>query len=92
MERRSLDQFSRQHINIMHPLVDNLSHLKDNEVEQKVNELTRKYFSAANPDIRHQIIMILETYKEEQARRQREAYEKMMQSRDKGLDKLININ
>jgi HEPN domain-containing protein len=76
----------------MHPLVEQLTHLKDSEVEQKISELTRKYFAASNPDIRQQIIMILETYKEEQAKRQRVAYEKMMQSRDKGLDKLININ
>ena len=76
----------------MHPLVEKLSHLKDGEVDQKINELTRKYFTAVNPDVRQQIVMILETYKEEQSRRQRAAYEKMMQSRDKGLDKLININ
>jgi hypothetical protein len=76
----------------MHPLVENLSHLKDSEVEQKISNLTGKYFAASNPAVRQQIIMILETYKEEQGRRQRAAYEKMMQSRDKGLDKLININ
>lgn len=76
----------------MHPLVEELSHLKDGEVDQKINELTRKYFAASNLNVRQQIIMILETYKEEQARRQRAAYEKMMQTRDKGLDKLININ
>jgi hypothetical protein len=76
----------------MHPLVENLSHLKDGEVEQKISDLTGKYFAASNPDLRQQIVMILETYKEEQSRRQRVAYDKMMQSRDKGLDKLININ
>jgi hypothetical protein len=76
----------------MHPLVTDLTHLKDSEVEQKISELTRKYFAAANPDLRQQLIMVLEAYKYEQSKRQREAYEKMMQSRDKGLDKLININ
>ena len=76
----------------MHPLVEKLSHLKDGEIDQKINELTRKYFTSVNPNVQQQIVMILETYKEEQGRRQRAAYEKMMQSRDKGLDKLININ
>lgn len=76
----------------MHPLVPDLGHLKDSEVEQKITELTRKYFASHNPAVRQQIIMVLDTYKEELGRRQREAYEKMMQSRDKGLDKLINVN
>lgn len=76
----------------MHPLVDDLSSLKDGELESKITELTKKYFTSQNVGVQSQIIMILETYKEELARRQQLAYEKMMNSRNKDLDKLINVN
>lgn len=76
----------------MHPLVGNLSQLKDGELEAKINDLSKKYFSTPNVDIRQQIVMVLETYKEELSNRRRQEYEKMMQSRDKNLDKLINVD
>lgn len=76
----------------MHPLIDNLSRLKDSELENTINELTRKYFMARNPGVQAQIVSALDTYKEElNLRRQRE-YENMINNRDKGLDKLINVN
>jgi hypothetical protein len=76
----------------MHPLIGDLSSLKDSELEAKVNELTRKYFSTYNTDIREQIVMALDTYKEELGNRRQREYEKMMQSRNKDLDKLINVD
>jgi len=76
----------------MHPLVDNLSALKDADIENKIQDLTRKYFMSNNFDLQQQIGMVLNSYKEEMANRQRLAYEKMMQTRNKDLDKLININ
>jgi len=76
----------------MHPLVDNLSALKDADIENKIQDLTRKYFMSNNFDLQQQIGMVLNSYKEEMANRQRIAYEKMMQTRNKDLDKLINVN
>jgi uncharacterized protein YbjQ (UPF0145 family) len=76
----------------MHPLINDLSNLKDAEVDQKVQDLTKKYFQTYNQDVRNQIVSILETYKEEASRRRAKALEAMMDNRDKGLDKLININ
>jgi len=76
----------------MHPLVSNLDTLKDNELENKINDLTRKYFQTSNPGVQSQISAVLETYKEEMSKRRRIEYEKMMSTRDKGLDKLINIS
>jgi hypothetical protein len=35
---------------------------------------------------------VLETYKEEMATRRRNEWQRMMENREKGLDKLININ
>lgn len=76
----------------MHPLIGDLSNLKDGEVEAKISELTRKYFASWNPELKNQIAMALDTYREEMAKRQKLAYEKMMSSRNKDLDKLIKVN
>ena len=76
----------------MHPLVYDLSSMKDPELESKINELTRKYFMTYNPGIQAQIVAVLDSYKEELDKRKRLDYEKMMNTRDKGLDKLINVS
>lgn len=76
----------------MHPLVSDLDKLKDGELENKINELTRKYFATHNFELQQQIIMVLNTYKETLATRRAAEYNKMMSNRDKGLDKLINVN
>jgi len=76
----------------MHPLVGNLSAVKDTELENKINELTRKYFMARDSNVQQQIALVLDTYKAELDERRRREYEKMMSSRDKGLDKLINVS
>ena len=76
----------------MHPLVTDLNSMKDPELESKINDLTRKYFMTYNPGIQAQIVAVLDSYKEELDKRRRLDYEKMMNTRDKGLDKLINVS
>lgn len=76
----------------MHPLVHGLESIKDSELEEKISNLTRKYFATHNFELQQQIVMVLDTYKEELAKRQQLAYEKMMNSRNKDLDKLINVS
>jgi hypothetical protein len=76
----------------MHPLVPELGSLKTSEIETKINDLTRKYFMTHNPGVQAQIASVLDTYKEEMNKRRAAEYSKMMNNRDKGLDKLINIS
>lgn len=76
----------------MHPLIEDLSTLKTQELENKINDLTKKYFLTNNVYIREQIISLLETYKETLSLRQQEELEKSMSNRDQDLDKLINIS
>jgi hypothetical protein len=76
----------------MHPLSGDLSVFKDQELETKINDLTKKYFMTNNMEIRQQMSMLLESYKSELSKRQQAALEKLMASRDKTLDKLINVS
>ena len=76
----------------MHPLVGDLSSLKDSELELRLNDLTRKYFTTRNFELQRQMSMVIDTYKEELSVRKQKEYEKMMQSRNKDLDKLINVS
>ncbi len=76
----------------MHPLIQNLSDLKDQELESKILDLSKKYWVARNPDLQRQISMALDTYNEELRSRRAKALEQMYQNRDKDLDKLINVN
>lgn len=76
----------------MHPLVINLDNLKDAELEMKINELSKKYFQTHNPHLQSQILSMLETYKSELAVRRQNEWIRSNESRDKTLDKLINID
>jgi hypothetical protein len=76
----------------MHPLIYNLSELKTAEIEAKINDLTKKYFMTSNFEVQSQITNMLDAYKEELSNRQREEWNKVMESRNKGLDKLINVS
>ena len=76
----------------MHPLAGSFETLKDSELEEKVHDLTRKYFMVPNPEVKQQIASLLEDYKNELSKRRHAALERMMNNRDKGLDKLIKVN
>lgn len=76
----------------MHPLLNDFSNLKDSELEEKIGDLTRKYFQTINVDLKNQISMVLNSYKEELTKRRQASLNRMMQNRDKSLDKLIKVN
>lgn len=75
-----------------HPLVGNLEKLKDIELQEKINDLTNKYWRISNSDVQIQIQMVLEAYNNEMQRRQSVAWEKFHNNeKRKSLDKLINV-
>jgi len=77
----------------MHPLVGNLEDLKDQEINAKISDLTKKYFMTHNPSVQIQIANVLDSLKEELAARNARMWQKQMENNSgKGLDKLININ
>jgi len=79
---------------MFNPLLENLSSLKDTDLEERVNDLNRKYTIAlqmGNASLAQQVLVLIEALKEETARRQRESTKKVLQKQNKDLDNLINI-
>jgi len=78
---------------MFNPLVDNFNDLSDSEIENKVSELSRKYFISRNPQVQQQISVILDMYKQElQLRTAKAKLKDQEQTGENGLDNLININ
>jgi hypothetical protein len=74
----------------MHPLVSELSGLKDQEIHSKINDLTKKYFMTRNPDLQRQIASVLDDLRIELGERNRKLIEQQM--KDKNLDNLIKLS
>ncbi len=76
----------------MHPLQVDISSLTDNEIEDKIKELTKKYFVVlqVSPSASQQVLMLLEDYKAEQQSRE---FNRQNTKSDIGdeFDGLINI-
>lgn len=76
----------------MHPLSEDLSKLKDSEVETRIQDLSKKYFMAINPAVKHQITQFIDLYKAELADRRARQWREEYQKRDTDLDSLINVS
>jgi hypothetical protein len=76
----------------MHPLVNNIDTLSDNELEQKIIELSRRYFSTANPHVQNQMSMIIDTYKLEQETRRVQQKLAQQENGNSELDNLIKVS
>jgi len=80
---------------MFHPLLEDASKLKDQDLDNKIQDLSRKYFIAARMGqggAAHQLVMALEAYRSEQQRRQYQALQKVGKKQDRGLDDLINVD
>jgi hypothetical protein len=79
---------------MFHPLLEDLTKLKDQELENKISDLTKKYFAATRLGqglAANQIVMILDSIKMEQERRRVEAAQKLKEQPNQFSD-LIKIN
>ena len=76
---------------MFHPLVSDLSGLKDNEIEDQLLELNKKYYLAArlgSRDLLTQLSTLITMYRQELQIR----YAKKNQQDDDGLGQLINVD
>ena len=74
---------------MLHPLAQNLPELSDKQLDEKLSELTKKYYQTRNPEARNQIQLMINSHKLEQSDRQIKA---RLENDNKGLDKLIDIS
>jgi len=77
---------------MFNPLADNIHTLKDLELENKIQELSRKYFMSNDHNVQHQITVFLDMYKAELANRRSKLWQEQYQKRDTDLDSLINVS
>lgn len=76
---------------MFNPLIDNLDSLKEQELEEKILDLSKRYHAAmrlGKADLLTQIQTILIMYKEERSRR----YSIKKTQLDDDLDQLINVD
>jgi hypothetical protein len=76
----------------MHPLVTDTATLSDNELEQKIIDLSRKYWQVNNPQVQAQISMIIEEYKLEQTTRRVRQKQSEQENGNSDLDSLIKVS
>jgi hypothetical protein len=75
-----------------HPFEENLTQFKDQEIENKLVELNKKYYTAARlgkPELLTQIAAFVTIYKDELNKRY---LAKMRGQMDGDLDQLINVD
>lgn len=77
---------------MIHPLAEDFSDLKDAEVENRLQDLSKKYWMTNNPHVRQQMSILIGLYREELSTRRQKVLQQQYQNRDKGLDKLINVS
>jgi hypothetical protein len=81
---------------MLHPLQQDLSNLKDSEIELKISELSKKYLTAqriGNHELLTQVQTFVTIYREEMARRYRETMKNSADAVQKGdLDQLVNVD
>ncbi len=77
---------------MMHPLAEDYSALKDAEIENRLQDLSKKYFQTNNPAVKQQIAVFIDIYRTELSVRRAKAVEQQYQRRDKDLDKLIKVS
>lgn len=77
------------------PLLPDLTKIKIEEVENRINELNKKYMIAARLGqgyAAQQILGVLEEYKIELSRRHMEMSQKSLKNQDKSLQDFINVD
>lgn len=73
--------------------MDNLDSFTDSQLEEKIAKLNKVYFVTQNEDVRHQVILSLDTLKLElESRRAAQRAQLLDDSGENGLDSLINIS
>lgn len=79
---------------MMHPFMPDLSNLSDQDLDNKIVDLSKKYFQVMrlSPSISSQLVLLLESYKAEQQNRFAAKLAKSREDGDNDLNELIRID
>jgi hypothetical protein len=80
---------------MFNPLVEDVTALKDVDLENKIQDISRKYhiaYRTSGPAVAMQLAVCLESYRHELTRRQSEKLRDLTQKSDKNLEGLIKVN
>jgi hypothetical protein len=75
---------------MFNPLADSFEDLTDSQIQEKVQDLTKRYYQTRNPELQNQIAVMLDMFRQEQTTRMYK--QKQQDEDDPDLDNLININ
>lgn len=75
-----------------HPLLEDTRQLKNEEIERKITTLTNKYFMTSNVQLKEQIRVLLDEYKEIMYLRKQQELHDAMSNKDLDLENLINVD
>jgi len=75
----------------MHPVGEDLTKLTDPQIESKLYKLNSLYFMTDNSSVRHQMILLMDTYKLELDERRTFAKIKQAAQGNDDLDSLIKV-
>ena len=75
-----------------HPLSGNLQDLTDTELQERISDLSKKYWQTQNPSVRSQMTLILDEMKEEFRSRTEKNLQNNSDIDNKDLDSLIKIS
>lgn len=74
----------------MYPLLE-IESMKDEELEQRISELSKKYFQTQNPGLKSQVANVLDMLRIEMQTRMAKKYQESNEDPEKDIDNLINI-
>jgi hypothetical protein len=75
-----------------HPLLENLTVLSEADLQERLSSISTKYWQTQNPDVRSQMIVIIDELKYELRLRSSKPVENSEDNGDNSLDNLINIS
>jgi len=77
---------------MFHPFTEDLSNLTITQIEDKITDLSKKYFVSQNPQVQEQIATFIEIYKQELQMKMAQEQLRQQQNGNNDLDSLINIS
>jgi hypothetical protein len=75
-----------------HPLLENLTVLSEADLQDRLSSISTKYWQTQNPDVRSQMMVIIDELKYELRLRSSKPVENSEDNGDNSLDNLINIS